>query len=43
MAISEIAFTCGFSSPAYFSTVFKARSQQTPKGFREQVNKKQGD
>lgn len=43
MAISEIAFTCGFSSPAYFSTVFKARSQQTPKAFREQVNKKQED
>jgi signal transduction histidine kinase/DNA-binding response OmpR family regulator len=40
MAISEIAFTCGFSSPAYFSTVFKARSSQTPKGFREQINKK---
>ncbi|SEM75564.1 ABC-type sugar transport system, substrate-binding protein, contains N-terminal xre family HTH domain [Chitinophaga rupis] len=39
-SVSEIAYACGFSSPAYFSTVFKARSQQTPKTFREQVNKK---
>lgn len=40
--ISEIAYTCGFSSPAYFSTVFKARCQQTPKMFREQAFKKPG-
>jgi signal transduction histidine kinase/DNA-binding response OmpR family regulator len=40
--ISEIAYTCGFSSPAYFSTVFKARCQQTPKAFREQAFKKPG-
>lgn len=39
-SVSEIAYACGFSSPAYFSTVFKARCQQTPKAFREQVNKK---
>ena len=39
-SVSEIAYACGFSSPAYFSTVFKARTQQTPKAFREQVNKK---
>lgn len=39
-SISEIAYACGFSSPAYFSTVFKSRTQQTPKAFREQVNKK---
>jgi AraC-like DNA-binding protein len=36
-SISEIAYTCGFSSPAYFSTVFKARAHQTPKAFREQA------
>lgn len=41
-SISEIAYTCGFSSPAYFSTVFKARCQQTPKAFREQAFKKPG-
>jgi signal transduction histidine kinase/DNA-binding response OmpR family regulator len=40
LPVSEIAYACGFSSPAYFSTVFKARSGQTPKAFREQVNKK---
>jgi AraC-like DNA-binding protein len=40
LSVSEIAYACGFSSPAYFSTVFKSRSQQTPKTFREQVNKK---
>ncbi|MBS0027783.1 hybrid sensor histidine kinase/response regulator transcription factor [Chitinophaga sp. 22321] len=39
-SVSEIAYACGFSSPAYFSTVFKARTQQTPKAFRDQVNKK---
>ncbi|GAA0554745.1 substrate-binding domain-containing protein [Chitinophaga japonensis] len=40
LSVSEIAYTCGFSSPAYFSTVFKNRSRQTPKAFREQVSKK---
>ncbi|CAL1516736.1 substrate-binding domain-containing protein [Chitinophaga sp. MM2321] len=40
LPVAEIAYACGFSSPAYFSTVFKARSQQTPKSFREQVNKR---
>lgn len=40
LSIAEIAYECGFSSPAYFSTVFKARSGQTPKAFRDQVNKK---
>jgi signal transduction histidine kinase/AraC-like DNA-binding protein len=34
--ISEIAYKVGFSSPAYFSTVFKSKFQVTPKVFREQ-------
>lgn len=38
-SISEIAYACGFSSPAYFSTVFKARSKQTPKAFRNPTTK----
>lgn len=41
-SVSEIAYACGFSSPAYFSTVFKTRNGQTPKAFREQINKKTG-
>ncbi|WP_436484530.1 hybrid sensor histidine kinase/response regulator transcription factor [Chitinophaga sp. ARDCPP14] len=35
LSVAEIAYECGFSSPAYFSTVFKARTQQTPKAFRD--------
>jgi AraC-like DNA-binding protein len=34
--ISEIAYKVGFSSPAYFSTVFKSKFGVTPKVFREQ-------
>ena len=33
--ISEIAFKVGFSSAAYFSTVFKSKFGLTPKGFKE--------
>ncbi|TDH23239.1 helix-turn-helix domain-containing protein [Segetibacter sp. 3557_3] len=33
--ISEIAYTVGFSSPAYFSTVFKSKFGMTPKAFKE--------
>lgn len=33
--ISEIAYTVGFSSPAYFSTVFKSKFGVTPKAFKE--------
>jgi signal transduction histidine kinase/DNA-binding response OmpR family regulator len=33
--ISEIAYSTGFSSPAYFSTVFKSKFGVTPKGFKE--------
>lgn len=40
LSVAEIAYACGFSSPAYFSTVFKSRSRQTPKTFREQLHKK---
>lgn len=33
--IAEIAFKVGFSSPAYFSTVFKSKFGVTPKAFKE--------
>ncbi len=33
--ISEIAYKVGFSSPAYFSTVFKSKFGVTPKSFKE--------
>ncbi|MEI6949978.1 substrate-binding domain-containing protein [Paraflavisolibacter sp. H34] len=33
--ISEIAYKVGFSSPAYFSTVFKSKFGLTPKAFKE--------
>lgn len=35
LSISEISFKVGFSSQAYFSTVFKSRFGVTPKGFKE--------
>lgn len=34
-SISEVAYATGFSSPAYFSTVFKSKFGVTPKGFKE--------
>ena len=34
-SISEIAYNVGFSSPAYFSTVFKSKFGVTPKAFKE--------
>jgi signal transduction histidine kinase/DNA-binding response OmpR family regulator len=34
-SISEIAYAVGFSSPAYFSTVFKSKFGITPKTFKE--------
>lgn len=34
--INEISYKVGFSSPAYFSTVFKSKFGITPKDFREQ-------
>ena len=35
LTISEIAFKSGFSSPAYFSTVFKSKFGVTPTAFKE--------
>jgi signal transduction histidine kinase/AraC-like DNA-binding protein len=35
LTIAEIAYKVGFSSPAYFSTVFKSKFNVTPKEFRE--------
>lgn len=41
LSISEISFKVGFSSQAYFSTVFKSKFGVTPKAFKEKdVNKK---
>jgi signal transduction histidine kinase/DNA-binding response OmpR family regulator len=34
-SISEVAYKVGFSSPAYFSTVFKSKCGMTPKDFKE--------
>lgn len=34
LSISEISYKVGFSSPAYFSTVFKSKFGVTPKGFK---------
>lgn len=39
LSISEIAYKVGFSSQAYFSTVFKSKFSMTPSEFRE-PNKK---
>ncbi len=35
LTISEIAFKSGFSSPAYFATVFKSKFGTTPTAFKE--------
>ncbi len=35
LSIAEIAYKVGFSSAAYFSTVFKAKFNMTPKEFKE--------
>jgi AraC-like DNA-binding protein len=35
LAIGEVAYKVGFSSPAYFSTVFKSKFGVTPKAFKE--------
>lgn len=32
-SISDIAYTCGFSDPSYFSKVFKAKYKTSPKNF----------
>ncbi|WP_316741838.1 helix-turn-helix transcriptional regulator [Pedobacter antarcticus] len=36
-SITDITFQVGFSSPAYFSTVFKARYSTTPSEFRKKT------
>ncbi|KEQ29225.1 hypothetical protein N180_17650 [Pedobacter antarcticus 4BY] len=36
-SITEITYQVGFSSPAYFSTVFKARYSSTPSEFRKKT------
>lgn len=36
LSIGEVAYKVGFSSPAYFSTVFKSKLGITPKEFKEQ-------
>lgn len=38
LSISEISFKVGFSSQAYFATVFKSKFGVTPKGFKENKN-----
>ena len=38
LSISEIAYKTGFSSQAYFSTVFKSKFGVTPKAFKEKKN-----
>lgn len=35
LSISEVSYKVGFSSPAYFSTVFKSKFGLTPKAFKE--------
>ncbi|MBE7171627.1 MAG: substrate-binding domain-containing protein [Williamsia sp.] len=40
--ISEIAFKVGFSSQAYFSTVFKAKCAVTPTEFKEKAKNRNG-
>ncbi len=37
--ISEIGFELGFSEKAYFTTVFKKRTGQTPSDFRDEMKK----
>ena len=35
ISIADVAFKVGFSSQAYFSTVFKSKFGVTPKAFKE--------
>lgn len=37
LTISEIAYKVGFSTPAYFSTVFKSKFGITPKSFKDKM------
>ena len=36
LTIAEVSYSVGFSSPAYFSTVFKSKFGLTPSAFKEQ-------
>jgi signal transduction histidine kinase/AraC-like DNA-binding protein len=38
LTIAEVAYKVGFSSPAYFSTVFKSKFDITPSEFKEKTN-----
>jgi len=38
MSITEIAMTCGFQSPSYFTTVFQKETGLTPMKYRDQSN-----
>jgi AraC-like DNA-binding protein len=38
-SVSEIGYELGFNEKAYFTTVFKKKSGQTPTEFREEMNK----
>lgn len=40
-SISEIAVSCGFSDPGYFSKQFKRYFQQSPQAYRKMLQKKQ--
>ena len=33
--VSEVAYTCGFSDPKYFSKCFKAATGQTPTEYKK--------
>jgi AraC-like DNA-binding protein len=35
LSISEVAYKVGFSTPAYFSTVFKSKFGVAPKAFKD--------
>ena len=38
LSIAEISYQVGFSSQAYFATVFKSKFGVTPKAFKENKN-----
>ncbi len=38
MTLSEIAYTCGFSSQSYFSFVFKRKMKTTPRKYTQKLN-----
>ena len=39
MSIAEISYKVGFSSAAYFSTVFKSKINMTPREYKEKMNR----